>query len=159
VTVKRTPLNQRQKALLLEKQGELCAVTSCRVPIGNGKPFEDDHHLALIDGGTNELSNRRLICIPCHKVKSAIEHKNNAKAKRIKFGKTKRFRRMSKDPRNTIEFQIEYAAHAVRLAVNDMVNLAKQYPNLVREELPELSNANDDLAVLVATLTVREAAE
>lgn len=63
------------------------------------------------------------------------------------------------DPRNTIEFRVSYAAHAVSLAVNDIVNLAKSYPNLVREELAELSNANDDLACLVAKLTTREAAE
>jgi 5-methylcytosine-specific restriction endonuclease McrA len=89
MSVKRTPLNMRQKQLLWDKQAGLCAVASCRTVLVPGRA-EDDHHLALVDGGTNELSNRRLICIPCHKAKSAIEHKNNAKAKRIKYGRTRK---------------------------------------------------------------------
>ena len=84
MTVKRTPLSMRQKSVLWDKQQGLCR--SCYEPL-KADSFEDDHHLALIDGGTNELSNRRLICIPCHKAKSATEHKNNAKAKRLKYGK------------------------------------------------------------------------
>ncbi len=42
-----------------------------------------DHHLALIDDGTHELGNFRPLCLPCHKRKSALEHKRNAKAKRL----------------------------------------------------------------------------
>ena len=76
----------RQKSLLWDKQQGLCR--SCYEPL-KADSFEDDHHLALIDGGTNELSNRRLICVPCHKAKSATEHKNNSKAKRLKYGRTK----------------------------------------------------------------------
>jgi 5-methylcytosine-specific restriction protein A len=86
---KRTPLNQRQKALLLEKQGGLCAVSNCRVKLDGGR-FEDDHWTPLHLGGTNELSNRRLICVPCHKAKTIAENKLNAKAKRIRFGRTRK---------------------------------------------------------------------
>lgn len=86
--IKRTPLSQRQKEKLWEKQQGLCAVASCRTVLVPGRA-EDDHHLALVDGGTNELSNRRLICSECHKVKSALEHKANSKAKRLKFGRTR----------------------------------------------------------------------
>lgn len=65
-----------------------------------------------------------------------------------------------RDPRDTAEFHVSYAAHAVSLAINDIVNLSKVYPHLVREELATLANANDDLACLVAKFTVvREAAE
>ena len=42
-----------------------------------------DHHLALVDGGAHEVENLRPLCIPCHAAKSAREHKNNAKTKRI----------------------------------------------------------------------------
>ena len=42
-----------------------------------------DHHLALIDGGKHELENWRPICLSCHRRKSALEHKRNAKTKRI----------------------------------------------------------------------------
>lgn len=42
-----------------------------------------DHWLALVDGGKHEDSNFRPIAPGCHARKSAREHKNNAKAKRI----------------------------------------------------------------------------
>lgn len=86
--IKRTPLNQRQKALLWERQQGLCAVEKCRAPL-KPRGFEDDHWTPLHLGGTNELSNRRLICEPCHRAKSAQEIRENAKAKRLRFGKTR----------------------------------------------------------------------
>ena len=45
--------------------------------------MEIDHHLALIDGGDHYVTNLRPLCAQCHRPKSAIEHKNNAKAKRL----------------------------------------------------------------------------
>lgn len=42
-----------------------------------------DHHLAIIDGGKHELENWRPICTACHAKKSAREHRNNAKCKRV----------------------------------------------------------------------------
>lgn len=84
---KRTPLNQRQKTLLWDKQQGLCGI--CREPLDPGR-FEDDHALALVDGGTNALENRRLVHPRCHRGKSAVEHSANSHAKRIKYGRTKR---------------------------------------------------------------------
>jgi 5-methylcytosine-specific restriction protein A len=93
MSIKRTPLSQRQKEKLWEKQGGLCAIEGCREPLKHGR-FEDDHILALVDNGTNDLSNRRLICIECHKLKSIGEHKQNSKVKRLKYGRTKSGRPM-----------------------------------------------------------------
>ena len=45
--------------------------------------MEIDHHQAWIDDGPHELDNWRPVCFGCHRLKSATEHKNNAKAKRI----------------------------------------------------------------------------
>ena len=61
------------------------AVVLCQV-CGNTQRIADvaiDHHLALIDGGAHEVANLRPLCTVCHKPKSATEHKNNAKVKRI----------------------------------------------------------------------------
>ena len=41
-----------------------------------------DHWLALVDGGAHEVDNLRPVCLPCHKEKSAHEHRENARAKR-----------------------------------------------------------------------------
>lgn len=89
--IKRTPLNQRQKEVLWNRQNGLCR--ACHAPLKPGQ-FEDDHVLALIDGGTNILGNRALTCIPCHKAKSAKEHSANSKAKRLKYGRTRKGRPM-----------------------------------------------------------------
>lgn len=42
-----------------------------------------DHHQAWIDGGAHAIENWRPTCFGCNSRKGAIEHKNNAKAKRI----------------------------------------------------------------------------
>lgn len=48
-----------------------------------------DHHLALINGGTHTVDNLRPLCPdPCHKHKSAREHRGNAKSKRLALAKT-----------------------------------------------------------------------
>ncbi len=47
------------------------------------KGCDIDHHLALIDGGKHEQDNFRPLCGSCHARKSAYEHRQNAKAKRL----------------------------------------------------------------------------
>ena len=43
-----------------------------------------DHERSLVDGGEHCAdTNLRPVCIPCHAKKSAREHKNNSKAKRL----------------------------------------------------------------------------
>lgn len=54
-----------------------CAVFFCLDEV------EFDHHLALIDGGKHEADNLRPLCLSCHRIKSAREHRENAKTKRI----------------------------------------------------------------------------
>ena len=45
---------------------------------------ETDHRIALQLGGPNSLSNLWVLCIPCHKIKTAADLKAIAKAKRRK---------------------------------------------------------------------------
>ena len=47
------------------------------------KGCDIDHWLALVDGGRHVQENFRPICTACHAKKSALEHKRNAKAKRL----------------------------------------------------------------------------
>jgi 5-methylcytosine-specific restriction enzyme A len=42
----------------------------CRRPVRIG---EVDHIIALENGGTNDDDNQQLLCIECHKVKTAID--------------------------------------------------------------------------------------
>lgn len=80
-TVERKPITQAMQLALWKEYGQVvCA--------GCGDTVDDwnmnwDHWLAIVDGGAHEVSNLRPICLPCHKEKSASEHKNNAKAKRL----------------------------------------------------------------------------
>lgn len=79
---KRKYLTPKQKATLVSKQSGMCA--ECGDIFTEDDPPDFDHHLALIDGGTNALKNWRAIHrVKCHRPKSIKEHKANAKVKRI----------------------------------------------------------------------------
>jgi 5-methylcytosine-specific restriction endonuclease McrA len=61
------------------------AVCLCQV-CGDVERIADmdlDHHLAIIDGGEHQTANLRPLCHSYHAKKSAMEHKNNCKAKRL----------------------------------------------------------------------------
>lgn len=42
-----------------------------------------DHVQALIDGGAHDPENIAVICLWCHREKSAFEHQRNSKSKRL----------------------------------------------------------------------------
>jgi 5-methylcytosine-specific restriction endonuclease McrA len=48
------------------KQRGKCA--NCRTPIGQ-KTYHRDHIVALSRGGSNDISNIQLLCIPCNRRK------------------------------------------------------------------------------------------
>ena len=80
-TVKRPAITQAMVLSLLKREA-LLMCDMCSVG-GLFHEMEIDHHLALVDGGAHDVENMRFVCIDCHKPKSAREHKNNAKAKRL----------------------------------------------------------------------------
>lgn len=64
----RTALTKFEYATLFLAQQGKCAICGNRLEQGN---IHDDHRIALALGGTNDLSNRQLICRkPCHAVKT-----------------------------------------------------------------------------------------
>lgn len=143
----------------------------CGRKIRAGEKWTLEHVAAICNGGANIESNLDCTCSNCLPEKNAqdvAEKSAVAEIAKKHLGLTKPKKPFPqrkdpwgkmRDPRDTAEFHVEYAAHDVRRSVAHIVNLAKQFPHLVRQELPELSNANDDLAELVAKLTVAEAAE
>lgn len=79
--VKREPLTKWQFATLFLKQAGLCAVCRCDLKPGQTR---DEHIVSLDGGGTNDLTNRALWCLPCTKPKDAQDKARSAKAKRIR---------------------------------------------------------------------------
>jgi len=81
--VKRPAITAAMRLQVLKLFGAvvLCQLCGGSVYIADA---EIDHHQALIDGGSHDFqTNMRPVCRPCHAEKSAVEHKNNAKTKRI----------------------------------------------------------------------------
>lgn len=70
---KLTPAQFSQKLVL---QGGQCACCPAR------GPYEADHIIPLALGGTNEFFNWQLLCVPCHKAKTADDKARIAKAER-----------------------------------------------------------------------------
>ena len=56
---------------------------NCRAPLGSRSDYVYDHLIALELGGQDELANLRPLCTDCNRVKTALDHKLIAKAKRL----------------------------------------------------------------------------
>lgn len=57
--------------LLFDRQGGCCAV--CREELRGISDFDLDHKCPLSRGGTNEVKNLQLLCVPCHRKKTKAE--------------------------------------------------------------------------------------
>lgn len=81
--VKRKPLTKLQKAKMFAEHKGLCCI--CHDPIDAVREggFIDEHIVALELGGTNDMSNRGPAHIGCARKKTARDHKEAAKGKRI----------------------------------------------------------------------------
>ena len=87
----RRRLTAAQRAFLLQRQQHRCAGPCGQSPIWaivEGKviyePMIDEHVIPLELGGSNDLSNRLLLCVPCAKQKTRADRKAIAKAARIR---------------------------------------------------------------------------
>ena len=80
--MKRPSITPAMRLSVFRDFGAVCLCQVC----GDVERIADmdlDHYLALIDGGEHDTANLRPLCHRCHAVKSAGEHKNNSKAKRL----------------------------------------------------------------------------
>ena len=93
--VKRKALTKRQYGKLAVQQNGLCGC-GCGKPLDfdTDRAITDEHVLPLHQGGSNDLSNRRLyISDPCAKVKTQGEAADNAKLRRRRGEKGQQKRR------------------------------------------------------------------
>lgn len=80
-TVDRKPITQAMQLALWKEHGAaICYVCRAMRAANN---LHMDHVQALVDGGKHEIDNLRFVCVDCHRKKSAREHRNNSKAKRL----------------------------------------------------------------------------
>ena len=71
-TLQRVPISDEIKENLLEEQECKCANESCGTIISRGNSH-CDHIKPFANGGTNDPENLQMLCISCHKEKSAAE--------------------------------------------------------------------------------------
>lgn len=82
----RNRLTRKQIADLFLAQDGKCKICGQRLLVKGHLPVEfiDEHLDPLSMGGTNDLSNRALVCKPCAKVKTSAEAPIRAKSNRIR---------------------------------------------------------------------------
>jgi 5-methylcytosine-specific restriction endonuclease McrA len=80
-----TPIPPRVKARIFDRDGKHCKV--CTNPISGSRLPAYDHVVALINGGENRETNIQLLCVDCHKPKTAadVREKSIVARKRMKF--------------------------------------------------------------------------
>jgi 5-methylcytosine-specific restriction protein A len=69
----------RVKLRIHAKAEGMCAVCGLEALTG-----QYDHIIPLIIGGPNKESNLQLVCVPCHKAKTALDVKLKAKVARVR---------------------------------------------------------------------------
>jgi 5-methylcytosine-specific restriction endonuclease McrA len=80
---KRPAITPAMRLQVLKLHGALVCCQVCGVATYIAD-VDIDHTLSLIDGGAHDFrANMRPVCRACHAKKSAVEHKNNCKTKRI----------------------------------------------------------------------------
>lgn len=72
----------RVKDRVADKSGDRC--TKCDRHVGGFLPAQYDHAIPLIIGGENRESNLQLLCVPCHKAKTALDVKLKSKVARVR---------------------------------------------------------------------------
>jgi len=82
----RKPLTKKQVIDLFMSQDGKCRICGQRLQVKGHVPVEfiDEHLDPLSMGGSNELTNRALVCKPCAKAKTSAEAPIRAKSNRVR---------------------------------------------------------------------------
>ena len=72
--VARRKIPKKIRLNILKSQDGFCKVLKCGRYL-HPLEFHIDHDIPLADGGKDELSNMRAICIRCHMKKTSLENK------------------------------------------------------------------------------------
>lgn len=81
--MKRKPLSRLARARIFDANGGRCHICARKILVG--ERWDVDHEKPLAFGGEDAEHNMRPICIGCHQLKTAIEHRNWAKADRVRL--------------------------------------------------------------------------
>jgi 5-methylcytosine-specific restriction endonuclease McrA len=74
-----SPIPDRVKLRVCDRAEGKCK--KCEQP---ARPAQFDHAIPLILGGENRESNLQLLCVPCHKAKTALDVRIKAKVARVR---------------------------------------------------------------------------
>ena len=72
----------RVQVRIFGRDGGRCKVCTRKVGVG-GEPFQLDHRIALVNGGTHSESNLQIVCTECHKGKTKQDVAVKAKTARV----------------------------------------------------------------------------
>ena len=78
---KRISFSPKRRAEVLLANGGRCYLTNAKIAAGDA--WDVEHVIPLAQGGTNDLANLKPALASAHKVKSATDAANTAKAKRL----------------------------------------------------------------------------
>lgn len=79
----RKPLTRKQRAELFMRADGRCENPDCGVKL-TAKGWEADHAEELWTGGSNDISNYRVLCKPCHAAKTGKMATQRAKESRVR---------------------------------------------------------------------------
>ncbi|CAN0037389.1 unnamed protein product, partial [Ectocarpus sp. 6 AP-2014] len=61
------------KETLMEKQGSKCNYCSGPIQLYPGSNCDCDHIIPVTYGGSSDIDNLQLLCVPCHRIKTGLE--------------------------------------------------------------------------------------
>jgi 5-methylcytosine-specific restriction endonuclease McrA len=73
----RTADYERNRRFRFERSRGRCENCS-KVVTWEGRDWQCDHLIALVDGGTNQIENLRVLCTPCHLAKTRYDRRKRA---------------------------------------------------------------------------------